>query len=29
LIDRLMQFFEEGSKSDRGDSSKASRELHN
>ncbi|MCU1296662.1 MAG: hypothetical protein JWO91_940 [Acidobacteriaceae bacterium] len=29
LIDRLVQFFEEGSKSDREDSTRASRELHN
>jgi hypothetical protein len=29
LIDRLVQFFEEGTKSDREDSTKPSRELHN
>lgn len=29
LIDRLMQFFEEGSKSDHDDAARASRELHN
>jgi hypothetical protein len=29
LVDRLLQFFEEGSQSDREASAKASRELHN